>query len=158
MEERVSKDNDVFEEAMNRGGLKVFVADNHHLQLDLDKPKTPKEVVHQEGEIWQILAEMWELTEIHDTESQHGGVHRYIKLPDGLSEPVRIALQVILGSDPKRELLSLLRHVRAELGMSPGRPHVVLFETAAEAQGVEQFLGKPPLANPLELIAAEEVE
>jgi hypothetical protein len=65
---------------------------------------------------------------IKTTRSKSGNAHVYIKLewPEGLDPVTRIALQACLGSDRKRELLSLLRHL-----FQTQHPPTVLFEVSA---------------------------
>lgn len=48
------------------------------------------------------------------TPSKSGGERRHVVVETGcdLSEPMRIALQAVLGSDPMREMISLVRNLR----------------------------------------------
>ena len=49
------------------------------------------------------------LREVKRTKSEHGNTHVYLEASRDLSDVERIALQACLGSDRKRELLSMLR-------------------------------------------------
>lgn len=87
-------------------GLVCFIADDRELQLDLDNNKIPvhlarvTEVLEQNG---------WSVVDTLRTTSKGGGAHLYIKMGVAIGPLQRIALQAMLGSDPVREVLSMLR-------------------------------------------------
>jgi hypothetical protein len=112
-------------------GLNMVEADAHHLQLDLDKPRTAE----QEAAL-DILMRDTDLVEaLLTTVSQHGKQHLYVRLSRALDLKTRVMLQAILGSDPRRELLSAMREGVRD-------PELVLFETDAEYPLVLSFLGR----------------
>lgn len=86
-------------------GLKVMVADELTLQLDLDTP----EACNQFGAYRGRLKAHFGAVDIRETVSRNGHCHAYVTLPQPMSIPERIALQACLGSDPTREFLSLKR-------------------------------------------------
>lgn len=61
-----------------------------------------------------MVSEFFDITSIHEAKSKSGGEHRHITLTlsNNISDVERILLQAILGSDPKRELLSYIRILR----------------------------------------------
>lgn len=126
---------DPYAEAERRG-LKVVESDPFHLQLDLDGDAVVNEPVLALLEEAGFTATPAVTLQ---TRSQHGGSHIYIKLKRSLWLADRIALQAALGSDARREVRSLLRdvnHTRAEA--------LVLFETEAEYERVQRWLGRNP--------------
>lgn len=132
-------------EEAERRGLKVVEADDLTLQLDLDRPfATKSPVSQQELDVADIFREHFAdeedgVVKRLYTASQNGNEHRYLRLRKPLSVEARIALQAILGSDPKREILSLLRVVR---GVAPA---IVLFEMPEVEATVKEFLEKASL-------------
>lgn len=69
------------------------------------------------------------------TVSQHGGLHVYLVTHRNFNERERISYQLMLGSDPKREILNLKRMTNHD-----GLALITLFETPANAILVSQFL------------------
>ena len=67
------------------------------------------------------------------TRSHGGGAHIYLRMNVDLPRIERITLQACLGSDPVREMLSLLRH------WNDGYMPVVLAETQEEAMKVRKW-------------------
>lgn len=113
-------------DTMARGmGLIAVAPSGDELQLDIDAPSD-----------MDIVASMLDVLERNDisveikkqTRSKSGNAHLYVRIdwPSGLDPVTRIALQACLGSDRKRELLSLLRHV-----FKTQTPPTVLFEVSA---------------------------
>lgn len=108
------------------------------LQLDLDE----NAIKQAEVDLIQRLEEFGLLEPPCDnkfliTVSPGGNRHLYIWLDRGLSLAQRIALQLLGGSDPVRELLSLMRE------LTPGRestPELCLFETPKEARRYKAWL------------------
>lgn len=117
-----------------RMGLTVIVADDTMLQLDIDTVEQRR----------IFTARLPELRAAHDkmgassvnqfigdmltTSSKSGHTHIYLCLNDRYSAESRIAWQMYLGSDPQREMLSLMR-----IKFFPNMDPVVLFETDEDA-------------------------
>lgn len=122
---------DVWQQAKDRGGLIVVVDSNDHLQLDFDRPITT-----QDDEVFELFKKMTELVIDHlDTRSQNGNTHRYIRLSKPVYQKDRLLLQAALGSDGKREIISLCR---IPSGLEPIG---CLFETPEEYIRVKKYLG-----------------
>lgn len=104
----MSADNELSIEAEARG-VEVAVSDDYHLQLDWDENVID---MQRYEEVMAILKERGIIAEplnMLETVSQHGNRHRYIALAVPLTWIERSALQAMLQSDPKREVLSFLR-------------------------------------------------
>lgn len=132
----------VEEDAAERG-LQVVPSDDWHLQLDIDRPYKLLDIKDDK------LAEVERLFygesgmfsgESLITTSQHGNHHRYLRLSKPLPLPVRIALQALMGSDPVREMLSLLRAYGCTEDLRT--PQLVLFETDEEVGKAREFVAK----------------
>ncbi len=67
------------------------------------------------------------------TTSQHGNKHVYIRLSRSVSDFERLILQSVLGSDPVKETLTLLRLLQG------GDGAVCLFETELAARLVREW-------------------
>lgn len=80
-------------------------ADDNELQLDLDT----LEQEEQYNRMRPHVEEIYPITDIIETPSKSGNKHVRIFTAYPLSVEERIALQAILGSDPKKELSSLRR-------------------------------------------------
>jgi hypothetical protein len=91
-------------------GLKAVVAEPNQLLIDIDT----KESEYKFNSIISLVASFFPLEVISDLPSRSGGDHRHITLTLGhsISDVERVLLQAILGSDPKRELLSYVRLLR----------------------------------------------
>jgi hypothetical protein len=121
----------VWEQARERGGLKVVESNDMHLQLDFDRP-----ISAQDEEVFKLLKEVTNVVRDHlDTTSQNGNTHRYIRLTRPVNMVERLLLHAALGSDGKREILSLCRH------NGHSEPVACLFETVQEYPRVMEFLG-----------------
>lgn len=87
-------------------GMKVYVPDRDELLIDIDT----KVHAQQYANAFMLLNNYIEGIEVRKiTRSENGGWHVYIKMPFNMSSYERIAWQAALGSDPMRELLSLIR-------------------------------------------------
>lgn len=120
-------------------GLHAVTADDNHLQLDIDVPYGQKsERSEAAAEAYTLIFDRLGLTDVLTVPSRNGNQHTYIKLPRPLPHAARVALQVILGSDPKREALNLLRE------LFPDKPpygiQTMLFEEDEQAEKVKEFL------------------
>ena len=97
-------------EYARRVRLDVYPAEENELQLDLDTPE-------QEDKYREMLpkvADVYTVDSIIETPSKSGKLHARIYLAYPLSVEERIALQAILGSDPKKELCSLQRWLKGD--------------------------------------------
>jgi hypothetical protein len=153
---------DAYEYAANHG-LEVIESDDKHLQLDIDVPFGDKPPMSEErNAAWALLYRDF-APDMEDrvlyVRSPGGNTHGYVKLAvdQPLPHDVRVALQAILGSDPKREILNLLRiH-----GPNPGRigEQTVMFETPETAEVVREWLKsgtRPGSAHKIELELPED--
>lgn len=104
-------------------GLVVVYPKDDELFLDIDNNEDG-EWVFEILEILKSNGEDFQITKT--TTSKSGNMHIYIRANRGLDPLERIALQACLGSDRKRELLSLLRLWRAN------RAPTVFFEKPEE--------------------------
>jgi len=116
-------DRDPYDIALDKG-YSVIASHPSMLQVDLDTPRTQK----QEGALLIFLQWLGGHGRLVTT-SPGGNKHEYYRVDARMSRMERMALQLALGSDPKRELLNHLR---------PARP-MVLFETAEEAARVRAW-------------------
>ncbi len=87
-------------------GLDVVYPVDDELLLDIDSSADAEWLT----QMVEVLRENGEPIEIEKTTtSKSGNLHVYIKMGRKLSPIERVALQACLGSDRKRELLSVLR-------------------------------------------------
>lgn len=101
-------------------GFTVVIADDWHLLLDIDSQDIPKE-------FWSILSMCFDRFGIVVEDiwlSKSGNNHIVIKLDRPLPVLYRIALQSILGSDPRRDIMSLCS---VEIGV---KDPILLFKPA----------------------------
>ena len=100
------------QEVADRLGLDLVLPGPLELQIDLDSPDDHVVLTMMR----ELLAKNGELVEeVKRTTSAGGNTHVTLKMPAGwgeLSPLLRVALQACLGSDRKREVLSILRIVR----------------------------------------------
>lgn len=109
-------------------GLIVIIPEDNELQLDLDVPSYE----HNHAIIKCLKDNGVNLVSWFRTISVNGKRHTYLRLDRDFSRQERIALQACLGSDPVREVLSLLR------GEAWDVP-IALFETPMWAKKVEEW-------------------
>lgn len=129
-EQREYNATDVYTLARERG-VTAVEADDMHLQIDMDEPASLKAIA-----AYEILKDETDMVvDSLVTRSQNGHHHVYVRLKHPLDLRSRIALQSMFGSDPKRELLSLMR-------IDIRDPELVLFETEEELPRVLEFLGR----------------
>ncbi len=98
---------DPHEEAKERGLVAVLPGDDE-LFLDIDDRadfRVMKDI------IGVLEHNGFMLAEVKRTRSKSGNWHVYLRAPMPLDPVLRIALQACLGSDRKREVLSVLRHL-----------------------------------------------
>jgi hypothetical protein len=73
------------------------------LQIDIDSPEVPPQFLEQLG----ILQQFYGYASYRKTTSKSGNVHITVTLEKTVTATERIMLQALLGSDIKRELLTL---------------------------------------------------
>lgn len=89
-------------------GLRVVIATPYDIFLDLDTPEDVKAYEERLARI-QRAASVWGITEQARWKSK-SGVGTHVHLRGAWLEPQeQIAVQAILGSDPVREIIALLR-------------------------------------------------
>lgn len=105
-------------------GLVLVLPDPFELFLDIDD----QDSLRNYQAMLLVLAENQSgpplVTEAKRTTSPGGNTHVYLRFARPLSDLERVAFQACLGSDRKRELLSLLR-----IEFCLARPPTVFFET-----------------------------
>lgn len=87
-------------------GFEVVFGDETHLLLDIDQPELPM-VFHS------LMAMAYDRFGAHieaQWKSKSGNTHVAISLAFPMSMVERIALQAMLGSDPRKEMMSLCSH------------------------------------------------
>jgi hypothetical protein len=111
---------DVNAQKAQEAGLEVYVPKDNELTLDLDNEDYeafsifgPSEPL---GEMLNMLSRYYGTISYRPTKSKSGKVHLYITLPAPVNRVERIALQAIMGSDPKREMINLVRHNNGAMG------------------------------------------
>ncbi len=112
-------------------GLDVVVPDDRTLTLDIDKPKDEFYDLLEPGYV-DFIAQFKRLAKfspvsIRTTTSKSGGTHVYIGMERPMSVPERIAFQVLLGSDIRRERCAMIRW------LSEDPEPLILFEKRGEA-------------------------
>jgi len=105
-----SKSSEDSKKHAERHNLIVHPADNNELQIDLD---TSEQEEHYR-KILPSVADVYDIKDIVETPSKSGKLHARIFLAYPLSIEERIALQAILGSDPKKELCSLRNWLKGD--------------------------------------------
>lgn len=111
-------------------GLVVKVADDLHLYLDLDTTTS----IEQFLRMIPVFEEHFKVIRWDATYSKSRNVHVIVSLGRSLSEDKRIALQAVLGSDPKKEMASVRRSLE-------GITHVVrLFQPAKTEDAMDELM------------------
>lgn len=114
-------------------GLNLVESASDLLLCDLDTPESVKV-------FWDRFGDLEEIPDLIKgkpllTISKSGKKHGYVRLARELNELERIGLQAVLGSDTKREALSVQRSIgKTRDGAS------VLFETDEEINRVRAFI------------------
>lgn len=85
-------------------------ADDNELQLDIDTPEQEEQYRRMRPHVEDV----YPITDVIETPSKSGNTHVRIYTAYPLSVEERIALQAILGSDPKKELCSLRRWLKED--------------------------------------------
>lgn len=113
----VLRDDEKMREVAKALGCRIDVASDLELFVDLDS----EAAYEQFKATWPIVAEHFASSYVVDP-SKSGLPKRHVRaiLIEPLSELARIALQAALGSDGKREALSVVRSLKCE-------PNVIIF-------------------------------
>jgi hypothetical protein len=90
--------------------LRAEPADDYELQLDIDTPEQEE----QYRRMLPHVGDVYDIEDVVETPSKSGNKHVRIYTAYPLSVEERIALQAILGSDPKKELCSLRRWLNSD--------------------------------------------
>jgi hypothetical protein len=122
--------NDLAFETAAALGLDVVVPDSNTLVLDIDATSLPAYFF----ELETMLGNFFKIKKREVTISKSGNYHVYLTMEKSFTVLERIALQAILGSDPKKELLSLVREKNPDCRL--GHP-ILMFEVPRPAAGEE---------------------
>jgi hypothetical protein len=114
-------------QAAKAAGLTIVTPEPNQLLIDIDEESASIQYNQMIG----MFCSFFDVVDIKDNPSKSGAKHRHITLTLGhpISNVERVLLQAILGSDPKRELLSYVRLLR---GIEPA---TLFFEQPAPGQG-----------------------
>ena len=96
-----------FEEAKHEArnkGFHVVECDDYTLLLDLDDEESKK----QYSKMLPFFINLLGAKEYQRWDSKSGNLHVIVRLPKAFPLSERLAFQAILGSDPKRELFSMI--------------------------------------------------
>lgn len=98
--------------AVKENGFDVVYPEDNQLQLDIDDEAG---LIRFENMLYMVGAYL-NIKDYNIRTSKSGGDHKHITitLPHPISPVERILLQAILGSDPKREMLSYVRLLKGE--------------------------------------------
>lgn len=123
--------DNALEAAAELGLIAIFPLGDE-LILDIDQPF--ESAFYSNGKMFAVMASNGiKVQSMLHTKSKSGNSHVYIKLEQLISHKDRIILQAVLGSDPTREFLSLLRQRKGFMWPT------VAFETTEEAARVEEW-------------------
>jgi hypothetical protein len=128
MSESLARTEEEVEQVADERGLIAFFCKDDELMVDEDTPLSPSLWTAVESALWKGGHHF--LRDELVTTSVNGNRHRYYKLEAPLDPTERLLLQACLGSDPLREILSLLRLKEGSEAVT------VLFETPHEAARV----------------------
>lgn len=121
-------------------GFQISLPEHNELQIDID---SAADMDRFRG-CWEMLVRNLEVDpRMLITTSRNGGEHIRVRLPVSKFEPLeRIAFQAALGSDPARELLSLLRYRRGDLAPTLFVERAETMKLVAEwqAEGKQEYL------------------
>lgn len=125
--------NDPAEIARELGLIMVVPGNEQELLLDLDDEASMR---HMDAMIAVLRSNSIDVKVTSRTVSKSGvGRHVILQVPFELNDMTRILWQACLGSDRKRELLSVLRILQ-----QTGRPATVLFEKPTMMQKIRMGL------------------
>ena len=101
------EDYEAASEEAKAAGFDVLIANDYLLLLDLDNQNARNTLAKS----IELVDRMFGVIEVKEWVSKSGGEHSHasVALRDPLKQEARIALQAALGSDPTREILSLIR-------------------------------------------------
>lgn len=108
-----NEDRKQYIERMENEGYKVIVPNSNELFIDID---TNDDYAVFQDQIFMLFKMIDGIT-VDEHVSRHGlpGKHITVTLPFDVSDSERIAWQASLGSDYKRELLSMIRLTRGDV-------------------------------------------
>jgi hypothetical protein len=88
-------------------GWECFAACPFDIWVDLDT----SESISGFDELWKLFLELFPDAKIIRRSTSKSGIgqHVYVRMSKGYPDAVRIAMAASLGSDPKREMLSIVR-------------------------------------------------
>ena len=135
MSEVLQRNAEEVEEIAAGLGLMCFLPEENEVFLDLDVEDAPEVMF---GGVHQTLQDNGiRLTDQLRTKSKNGNSHLYFKCSRVLKQWERILIQTALGSDPVKEVLSMMR-----LWQVNTTAPVALFETKVQAIRVRQWRAK----------------
>lgn len=92
--------------------FEIVLPNPNQLQIDYDSPTLPEQFHKALDLLTQAYCKLHQSLFYTVRKSRHGNLHVTIDLPNELQPQLRIAWQVIFGSDPMREGLSLMSTIR----------------------------------------------
>ncbi len=124
---------EIAREVAASNGCEVIESNDRTLQLDLDSEASVEQAVR----CWPLFLEALGahgnvIVSVRAWTSRHGRVHVEIVLAAGMTTDLRLAMQAALGSDPKREILSITR-----LGHGMVTPSLLFRPRGAEVRVAE---------------------
>lgn len=136
-------------------GLEVYHPDEYTLTLDIDSPALPT----QYHLLLDVLKEFYVVDREVIKPSKSGNLHVYLHMKTPFTPTEKLVLQAVLGSDPKRELLGL---VRAKEGIGEAS---LMFEMPVDLEAQRRSfaygnvaLGNPQVTREMVDVAAENLE
>lgn len=99
----MSEFNQYPEAFAKKHGLVIIRPEANELQCDIDSKELPSEFAFA----LDVIGQFNKVVEVNYTTSKSGNLHAYIELQSDVTPHCRIAMQTALGSDPKREILTL---------------------------------------------------
>lgn len=128
--------NDTAFERAAEAGLDVVVPDEYTLTVDYDAPVIDTAFF----ETLEILQKFYPVEIEKTLRSKSGNYHIYLRSTEPLTDLEKVALQAILGSDPKRELFSFVRVKEGGLGYPS-----ILFEKKVTDAPAQEYVPLPSL-------------
>lgn len=115
-------------------GLVYFIPEKDELFLDIDKPFTEAATWFADHfKSFYGLEQYFAPGNPLFTISVNGNTHMYIQLGQAMNDHERLILQACFGSDPRKELISLIRLQEGS------KSFISLFETQPEANRVREW-------------------
>ncbi len=116
----INQSRENYLEDMRRRGMRIVYPASNELLIDIDSEEHYTN--YERGIACVLRNKIWDDIDISEVVSTSGLPHRHITitLPNDITPVERIALQAALGSDPMRELMSIIRFINDD-------PHPTLF-------------------------------